>query len=117
MRADMSPTGQRVWGGPHYDRAVANIERMFNWIAGPQGTDLLQKELALGSGMSESVFSSKLKGARSHFYEDEFARMADFLRNRTGLPLIGFPPLPWEMQETVDRKAGGWVGPWRPAGR
>jgi hypothetical protein len=117
MRAVMSPTGQRVWGGPLYDRAVANVERMFNWLAGPDNDQLSQKELALGSGMSESVFSSKLKGIRSHFYEDEFGRMAEFFRNRSGLPLVAFPHLPWEQQESVDRKAGGWTGPWRPMPR
>jgi hypothetical protein len=117
MRAVMSPTGQRVWGGPLYDRAVANCERMFNLIAGPDGAGLSQKEMALGIGMSESVLSSKLRGIRSHFYEDELGRLADFFRRITGLPLVGFPHLPWEMQETVDRKAGGWTGPWKPAAR
>lgn len=117
MRAIMSPTGQRVWGGPLYDRAVANVERMFGWIAGPDGEHLSQKELALGIGLSESVLSSKFKGIRSHFYEDEFGRMADFFRKVSGLPLIGFPHLPWEMQETVDRTAGGWKGPWKPMPR
>jgi hypothetical protein len=117
MRAQMSPTGQRVWGGPLYDRAVANVERMFNEVAGPKGEDLLQKEMAFGARISESVLSSKFKGIRSHFYEDEFGRIADFFRKVTGLPLVGFPHLPWEMQETADRKVGGWVGAWAPKRR
>jgi hypothetical protein len=117
MRAVMSPSGPKVWGGELYDRAVANLERMYNWVAGPDGSDLSQKEVALGIGMSESVYSSKLRGIRSHFYEDEFGRLADFYRKTTGLPLIGFPHLPWEMQETIDRKVGGWVGSWKPAPR
>lgn len=102
------PTEKQAWRGPLYDRAVANIERMINLLAGDDGTDLLQKEVAIGIGMSESVLSSKLHGIRSHFYEDEMARLADFFRRKSGRPLIGFPHLDWEMQETVDRKVGGW---------
>lgn len=100
------PTGETMRAGPLYVRAVANIERLMGELEQTEG--LNQKEVAIGSGMSETVFSSKKRGERSHFYEDEFHAVAEFFRKRTGRPLIGFPHLSWEMMETCDRKVAGW---------
>lgn len=93
--------------GPFYRRAVGNIERLLNELERDDG--LLQKEVAIGSGLSETVFSQKLRGNRSHFYEDEFEDVAEFFRKRTGRPLIGFPHLEWSMMEACDRKVAGWI--------
>jgi hypothetical protein len=94
-----------------YRRALANVERMISELErepSEGGIGLLQKEIAFGIGLSETVLSSKLKSVRSHFYEDEFAKLADFFRKKTARPLIGYPHLDWEMMETVDRRVGGW---------
>lgn len=89
--------------GTAYYRAISNIERMMEEL----GFD--QKAVALGSGIAESVFSQKKRGGLSHFYEDEFDDIAEFMRRHTDRPLIGFPHLSWDMMESCDRKVGGWV--------
>jgi hypothetical protein len=100
------PSGETARVGPLYVRAVKNIERLMGELEQSEG--LSQKEVALGAGMSETVFSSKKRGIRSHFYEDEFEAIADFFRKRTGRPLIGFPHLDWTLMESCDRKVAGW---------
>ena len=103
MPTDEMPRGREQ---PLYDRAASYIERFINELGRSEG--LLQKEIALACGLSEGVFSQKLRGNRSHFTEDEFERVAVFFRRRTGRPLIGYPHLEWTLMESCDRKVGGW---------
>jgi hypothetical protein len=102
------PSGETARVGPLYVRAVKNIERMMGELGVGEREGLSQKEVALGAGMSETVFSSKKRGQRSHFYEDEFEAIANFFRKQTGRPLIGFPHLDWTLMESCDRKVAGW---------
>jgi hypothetical protein len=108
MPARLSPSEPTARAGPLYKRAIENIERMMGEVSVADGQELLQKEVALGIGMSESVFSQKMRGIRSHFYEDEFESIAVWFRRRTGRPLIGFPHLDWQLMESCDRKVAGW---------
>lgn len=110
MRLQMPPSSDRA--GPLYYRAVSYIERFIeDGEEGDREDPILQKEIALAIRMTETTFSQKKKGLRSHFYEDELEAIAEFLRKRTGRPLIGFPHLEWQMMLACDRKVGGW----RPA--
>jgi hypothetical protein len=111
MRAPVSPTAPTARNGPLYYRAVSYVERFIE--DGPEGDasePILQKEIALAIGIKETTFSQKKKGILSHFYEDEFDAIAEFLRRRTNRPLIGFPHLEWQMMLACDRKVGGWRG-------
>lgn len=98
-------TTKEIRTGPLYTRAVANILRMLE-----AELEMDQKELCLGIGMSDTVFSAKKIGARSHFYEDEFETIAEFFRRKTGRPLTGFPHLAWQDMLACDRKVFGWHG-------
>jgi hypothetical protein len=104
----MPPAVPETRVGPLYRRAVQNIERLMDETKGIQ-----QKEIALGAAMSETVYSQKKRGIRSHFYEDEFEAIAVFFRKRTDRPLIGFPHLDWDLMLACDRQVGGW----RPRGK
>lgn len=104
----VSPQGSTDRVGPLYYRAIANIERLMRDDPDKPGEEIQQKEVAFAAGLSETVFSQKKRGVRSHFYEDEFERIAEFFRRRYRRPLIGFPHLEWQMQDAVDRKIGGW---------
>jgi hypothetical protein len=106
MHLSMSPTEPTKRVGPAYTRAISNIQRFLDELEETEG--LLQKEVALGVGISETTFSQKMRGIRSHFYEDEFDDLANFFRKRTGRPLIGFPHLDWQLMESCDRKVSGW---------
>lgn len=75
---------------------------------GPGGEPVSQKEVALSAGMSETVFSQKLRGVRSHLFEDEIELIATHFRKLSGRPLTGFPHLDWSMMEAIDRKVCGW---------
>lgn len=108
MPAPVSPSEQTARAGPLYQRAVKNIERMAQEVSQAERNRLLQKEIALGIGMAEPVFSSKMRGIRSHFYEDEFEAIAVWFRRRSGRPLTGFPHLDWQLMEGIDRKMFGW---------
>jgi hypothetical protein len=108
MPLPVSPSGKTARAGAGYTRAVENIERMRLEVGDREGSELQQKEIAFGVGLSESVFSQKMRGVRSHFYEDEFEKLAAWFRKRTGRPLIGFPHLDWTLMESCDRKVGGW---------
>lgn len=88
--------------GPLYTRAVANIERA-RQVAGVN-----QKEVALSIGMTETTYAQKLRGVRSHFFEDEMEAIGDFFRRATGRPLTGFPHVDWQLMESIDRKVCGW---------
>jgi hypothetical protein len=88
--------------GPLHERCVSYIDRMKDLC----GID--QKEIALSIGMSETVFSQKRRGIRSHFYEDEFDAIAEFFRHKTGRPLTGFPHLEWDEMLTIDKRIPHW---------
>lgn len=108
MPAPVSPSSGTKRAGPLYTRAIQNIERLMTEVSDSEGEELQQKEIAFGVNMSESVYSQKLRGIRSHFYEDEFEAIAVWFRKRTGRPLIGFPHLEWQMMDACDRKVAGW---------
>jgi len=106
----MAPT-DTARKGPMYLRALANIARIMRTLMASEehgGRGLLQKEIALGAGFTETTFSQKLKSIRTHFYEDDMEQLAVYFREQTGRPLIGFPHLEWNFMETVDRKVAGW---------
>jgi hypothetical protein len=105
----MSPPQRTQRVGPAYRKVVDRIDRMMVEAA-PGGSDeeVLQKEVALGIGMSQTVYSQKRRGGRSHFFEDELDSIARYFRRRTGRPLIGFPHLEWDLMEACDRQVGGW---------
>lgn len=98
----MSPAGKTSRNGPHYKRAVENIKRAMTEAR------VSQKEVCEYISMTESVFSQKLRGTRSHFYEDEMERVAMFFRRSTRRPLTGFPHLDWQLMEGIDRRLFGW---------
>jgi hypothetical protein len=87
---------------PLYERAMSYIDRMQDECG------LLQKEVAFGIGMDDSVYSQKCRGIRSHFYEDELEALAVFFRRQTKRPLIGFPHVEWNLMLEIDKKVGGW---------
>ena len=93
--------------GPAYRRATENMHRMLN--ESQEDGKLFQKDVALSCGMTASCYTQKMLGTSSHFYEDEFERIANFYRKRTGRPLTGFPHTPWEVMEACDRQLG-----WNP---
>lgn len=91
-------------GGFRYShkKAVAEVERLRREFK------LLQKEVALGIGITEPEYSQKKRGIINSFSLEEFSELADFFSTRTGRPLIGFPFLDRQLQDAVDRKVGGW---------
>lgn len=82
-----------------YDRVATNIERMIS-VAGVR-----QRDVAAAIGASETVFSQKLRGIRSHFTTEELGAIADYFAHpeRTGRPLLGFPFLDLELTDLIDR--------------
>lgn len=90
---------------PVYIRAVSQVLRLMRDLG------LSQKQVALGSGLTESEFSQKKVGIENHFTPEEFEDMRQFFKSVTGRPLIGFPHLDWDLQDAVDRKVGGWHPP------
>lgn len=83
--------------------AVAEVERVRRLL------HLSQKEVALSTGLTEPEYSQKKRGIINSFSLDEFGRIADYFARVMGRPLIGFPFLGAQLQDLVDRKAGGWT--------
>lgn len=82
--------------------AVEEVERVRLLLG------MSQQEVALGIGISESSYSQKRRNIANSFSLEEFGRLADFFSRLTVRPLIGFPFLGAQLQDVVDRKAGGW---------
>lgn len=89
---------------PRYShkKAVEEVE----WLRRDLG--LSQKEVALGSGVTESEYSQKKRGVINSFSLEEFSALAEFFRKKTGRPLIGWPVLDRTTVDAIDRKVAGW---------
>lgn len=83
-------------------RATAEVER---WRL---EMGLSQKDVAISIGITEPEYSQKKRCVINSFSLEEFGKIAEYFSRRASRPLIGFPFLDRQLQEVVDRKAGGW---------
>jgi transcriptional regulator with XRE-family HTH domain len=91
-----------IIGRYDHGRAAAEVERMRRELG------LSQKDVAITIDITEPEYSQKKRGIDNSFSLDEFGRIAEYFARKSGRPLIGFPFLDRQLQDVVDRKAGGW---------
>lgn len=80
----MVPAKQRPRSRYSMKRACANIELAM----GRSKPQIQNKELAQAIGLSEDVFSRKLRQARSSFTLEELGLVADFFGAPPGWPMV-----------------------------
>jgi hypothetical protein len=64
-----------------------------------------RKEVALAIGLDEAAFSHKMRGLKTRFSVEEIGRIA----SHWNAP-IGWPWLPWQLGEVIDRMLSGREG-------